>query len=139
MKLKLIFAILVLAVSVVPACALTAGELQSSCKIVATSGLDGVKSAEEAFHAGVCAGFFNGFWLGIDGMSSVNFKTGESYTFAVAGNVTVEQMIHVYAKYVVAHPELENQSAFKAAFFSLLEARIIVAAKTQTPITSNDH
>lgn len=140
MKLKLIFAALILAVSVVPATAApNTGQLQNMCKIVSVSGVDGVKTPTEAIDAGLCIGFFTGFWAGIDGMSAVDPKTGKAYTVSVVEGVTVGQMIRVYVKYTTAHPELENQSAGGTAIDAFTEAKIIGFTLTPVTPTSYEH
>jgi Rap1a immunity proteins len=127
MKMKLLFATLLLAVFAIPAKAATAGEMMQSCRAFATPN-GKPNTTDEAVGAVFCVAYISGYMDGVDGMSLV--EDDVVLTIHFANDVTIFQVIRVFVKYMNAHPESENKPVVEILPKSLVEAKIMDFEKT---------
>jgi hypothetical protein len=113
MKLKMLFAILVLAVVAIPSSASpTAGSQLKACQST-----DGVMQ-------GLCIGYMQGLYDATSGLR-IAMDDGGVVKIVYADNVTTEQIIHVYVKYVTDNPEVENKAAAYVYVDAMVKAKLM--------------
>jgi Ssp1 endopeptidase immunity protein Rap1a len=109
---------------------LTAGELADYCRHIDREGLP--KDA----HGAYCYGYIQGYLEGSVGNSMVD-KGGVEYTIMPADNVTTEQVIHIFCKYMTEHPEYGHKGALVAVNKVLLHYNLVTLKAKQNNTSAN--
>jgi hypothetical protein len=95
-----------------------AGQLRDDCKLLNDEHRNS-QTQVDAFKAGQCAGYLQGWLEGIGWAS-------EGYPFLPENeSITVGQISRVFILYVEKHPEKENSLAFTVVLDAMMDAKLI--------------